>query len=56
VTLRKLGISPAQCAVGIRVHNLIERMGLDENSIETFFSTVYAKCRDLGIDPNLAVH
>lgn len=52
MTLRKLAMSPAQCAVGLRVHKLIERMGLDENSIETFFSTVYAKCQDLGVDPN----
>lgn len=44
VTLRKLGMSPAQCATGLRVSKLIERIGLDENSIESFLSEVYTRC------------
>jgi hypothetical protein len=36
VTLRKLGISPAQCALGLRINNLIERIGIDEESLETY--------------------
>jgi hypothetical protein len=34
VTLRKQEISPAQCAYGLRMVNLIDKMGLDVNSIE----------------------
>jgi hypothetical protein len=52
VTLRKLGISPAQCATGLRVIQLVERMGLDSDSIESFLSDVYTRCQDLGVKPN----
>lgn len=52
VTLRRLGISPAQCATGLRISNLIERMGLDENSIESYLSEVFPKCQELGVNPN----
>lgn len=52
MTLRKLGMSPAQCSVGLRIHNLIDRNGLDENPIESFLSTVYTKCQDLGVNPD----
>jgi hypothetical protein len=52
MTLRRLGISPAQCATGLRIKNLIERMGLDENSIESYLSEVFPKCQELGVNPN----
>ena len=52
VTLRKLGMSPAQCATGLRVSKLIEKMGLEDSSIESFLSEVYTKCQDLGVSPN----
>jgi hypothetical protein len=52
VTLRKLGMSPAQCATGLRVSKLIERIGLEDNSIESFLSEVYTRCQDLGVNPN----
>lgn len=52
VTLRKLGMSPAQCATGLRVSKLIEKMGLEDSSIESFLSEVYTRCQDLGVSPN----
>jgi hypothetical protein len=51
VTLCKLGMSPAQCVRGLRVSKLIERIGLDENSIESFLSEYYTRCQDLGVNP-----
>lgn len=51
VTLKKLGMSPAQCATGLRVANLIDRIGLDEDSIETFLSDVYTKLQEAGVNP-----
>ena len=52
VTLRKLGMSPAQCATGLRVSKLVERIGLEDNSIESFLSEVYTRCQNLGVNPN----
>jgi hypothetical protein len=45
-------MSPAQCATGLRVSKLIERIGLEDNSIESFLSEVYTRCQDLGVNPN----
>lgn len=51
VTLKKLGMSPAQCAIGLRIGNLIDKMGLDDSSIESFLSEVYKRLQELGIAP-----
>lgn len=51
VTLRKLAMSPAQCASGLRVINLIEKMGLDVNSIDMFLSDIYTRLRELDVTP-----
>lgn len=51
VTLRKLGMSPAQCVTGLRVANLIDRIGLDEDSIEAFLSEVYTRLQEAGVNP-----
>ena len=51
VTLRKLGMSPAQCAIGIRIINLIDKMGLDQHSIDIFLSDVYTKLQQVGVTP-----
>jgi hypothetical protein len=51
VTLRKLGMSPAQCAFGLRTVNLIDKMGFDVNSIESFLSEVYSRLVELDVNP-----
>lgn len=51
VTLRKLGMSPAQCASGLRMVNLIGKMGLDVNSIESYLSEIYTHLKELEINP-----
>jgi hypothetical protein len=51
VTLRKLGMSPAQCATGLRVANLIDKIGLDEDSIGAFLSEVYTRLQEAGVNP-----
>ena len=51
VTLRSLGISPSQCATGLRISKLVERMGLDESSIESFLSEIFPKFQELGVNP-----
>lgn len=49
--MRKLGMSPAQCTIGIRINNLTNRIGIDEESVETFLTELYTRCQDLGISP-----
>ncbi len=51
VTLRSLGISPSQCATGLRISKLIERMGLDESFVESFLSEIFPKFQELGVNP-----
>jgi hypothetical protein len=51
VTLRKLAMSPAQCASGLRVVNLIEKKGLDVNSIDKFLSDIYTRLQELDVTP-----
>lgn len=51
VTLRKLRMSPAQCMTGLRVANLVDRIGLDEDSIEAFLSDVYTRLQEAGVNP-----
>jgi hypothetical protein len=52
VTLRRLGMSPAQCASGLRTLNVANKMGLDMNSTESFLSEVYTRLQELDVNPS----
>ncbi len=52
VTLKKIGISPAQCATGFRVAMMINRLGVREDKFESFISDIYARCNKLGLAPD----
>jgi hypothetical protein len=57
VTLRRLGITAAQCALGFRVARLMLKIGVREESFESFISDVYNRCKDIGLSPqNIASH
>src|SRR5919108_4157702 len=57
VTLNKIGISPAQCAVGFRVAMMMNRLGVKEDSFESFMSDVYNRSKNLGLTPeNIAFY
>jgi hypothetical protein len=57
VTFRKVGITPAQCALGFRVAMLIGKLGVKEEELESFILHVYNNCIDLGVSPdNVALH
>jgi hypothetical protein len=57
VTLRRLGISAAQCALGFRVATLMLRIGVKEDSFESFILDVYNRCKSIGLSPqNIAFH
>jgi polyhydroxyalkanoate synthesis regulator phasin len=51
VTLKKVGISPAQCAVGFRVAMIMLKVGVKEDSFESFIVDVYNRCNNLGLSP-----
>jgi hypothetical protein len=56
-TLRKLGITPAQCALGSRTAMIMINLGVKENSFEEFILDVYDRCKDLGLSSeNIANH
>src|SRR5215467_2771459 len=51
VTMRKVGISAAQCAVGFRIATVMLRIGVKEDALESFILDVYNHCLDIGILP-----
>jgi hypothetical protein len=51
VAMRRSGMSPGQCANGMRIINLFSMMGYDERSAELFLSEVYGRLQELGITP-----
>ncbi len=58
VTFRKVGITPAQCALGFRTAMMIAKLGVrKEDDLEPFILHVYNNCIDLGVSPdNVASH
>ena len=50
-TLRKIGITPAQCAVGSRVAMIMINLGVKEDSFEAFILDIYNRCKDFGCFP-----
>jgi FtsZ-binding cell division protein ZapB len=59
VTFRKVGITPAQCALGFRVAMMIvAKLGVkEEEELESFILDVYNRCIDLGLSSeNIALH
>ena len=57
VTLRRLGITAAQSALGSRVATLMLRIGVKEDSFQSFILDVYNRCKDVGLSPqNIALH
>jgi cell division protein FtsB len=51
VTLKKIGITAAQCATGFRVAMMMSRLGVIENNYESFMIDVYKRGNNLGLTP-----
>ncbi len=51
-TLKKIGITATQCAVGFRLATIIIKLGIDEEKFESFISDIYAKCKKLDLQPD----
>ena len=55
--MRRVGITAAQCALGFRIATLMLRIGVKEDSFESFISDVYNRCKDVGLSPqNIAFY
>jgi hypothetical protein len=49
VTMKKVGITAAQCSSGFRAAMIMNKLGLNENEIEYFVSEVYNRCKEIGL-------
>jgi hypothetical protein len=51
VTMKKVGVSGAQCALGFRIATIIIKTGINEDSFENFILDVYNRCNNIGLSP-----
>jgi hypothetical protein len=51
VTMKKVGITAAQSALGFRIATAMLRIGVNEDSFESFILDIYNRCRDIGVSP-----
>ena len=46
LALKKAGISPVQCADGLRITNLMKQLGIDEEHLNDFLNNLYNKSKE----------
>ncbi|MGA9153718.1 MAG: hypothetical protein WBZ36_24310, partial [Candidatus Nitrosopolaris sp.] len=51
VTMKKVGITAAQCALGFHAASAMLRIGVQEDSFQSFILDVYNRCKDIGLSP-----
>jgi hypothetical protein len=57
IDLRKVDITPAQCALGFRAAMVMINLGVKVDNFESFISEVYNHSKDLGVSrENIATH
>ena len=57
LTMKKVGITAAQCALGFRIATIMFKVGVDEDSFESFILDVYNRCNDIGLSSeNISVY
>jgi hypothetical protein len=57
IALRKTGLTPLQCGIGLRIVNTLSNLGFSEEDVETFALNIYEMCRNIGLQPDkIAVH
>ncbi len=52
-TMKKIGISAAQCALGFRIATIMLNIGVKEDSFESFIIDVYNRCKEIGLSPEI---
>ena len=53
ITLKKRSITPVECATALRIVNMMNRLGVNDDSLENFISEIYMRGIDIGLDPKL---
>src|SRR6266487_2244551 len=57
LTMKKVGITAAQCALGFRIATIMLNLGVDEDSFESFILDVYNRCKDIALSQeNISVY
>jgi predicted nucleic acid-binding Zn-ribbon protein len=51
IMLRRVGITPAQCALGFRTGMIMNKLGVKEDDFQSFIFDVYNRCKDEGLSP-----
>jgi cell division protein FtsB len=51
VTMKKVGINAIHCALGFRIATIMLKVGVNEDSFESFIVDVYNRCKDIGLSP-----
>jgi hypothetical protein len=55
IILRRVGITPAQSALGFRTAMIMNKLGVKEDDFESFIFDVYNRCKDDGLSPQKVV-
>jgi hypothetical protein len=57
VTMKRVGVTASQCALGFRVAMIMLNMGVKEDDFESYILDIYNCCKNLGLPPeNIASH
>jgi hypothetical protein len=51
VTLKKIGITPGECAIGCRASMMLNRVGVGNDQLQSFLSDIYKRSVELGLTP-----
>jgi len=53
IALRKRSLKPMECATALRIVNIMDRLGVNDDSLENFISEIYSRCIEIGLDPKI---
>jgi DNA-binding transcriptional MerR regulator len=57
VTMKRVGVTASQCALGFRVAMIMLNMGIKEDDFESYILDIYNHCKNVGLTPeNIASH
>jgi len=51
IMMKKANMIPLQCASGFRIAQLLNRLGVNEDSFESYISNTHKRCTEIGLDP-----
>ena len=50
IMMKRANLNPLQCVSGFRTAQLLNKLGLDEDSFESYISNIHKRCGEIGID------